>query len=85
MNAAYRWVGRERQTEVSESDYNKSGLDKDRTFTTIYPPLPSAVYADKPYGMQSSFTSRQVRHSTFFRHSKYKYTRTDVWLECVPK
>ena len=85
MNATYKWVGRERQTEVSKSDYDNAGLDRDRTFTTIYPPLPSAMYAGKPYGMRSSFTSQQVRHSTFFRHSKYKYTRTDVWLECVPK
>lgn len=85
MNAAYKWVGHETQTEVGKGDYENSGLDRDRTFTTIYPPIPSAEYAGKQYGRQSSFTSRQTQHSTLFRHSKYKYTRTDVWLECVPK
>lgn len=84
MTAKYRWVGHETQTEVSSADYHNSGLDKDRTFTTIYPPLPSAEYAGKPYGKQSSFTSQQVRHGSFWRHGKWKYTRTDVWLECVP-
>lgn len=84
MSTKYRWVGHETQTEVSSADYHNSGLDKDRTFTTIYPPLPSAEYAGKPYGKQSSFTSQQVRHGSFWRHGKWKYTRTDVWLECVP-
>ncbi len=85
MNATYKWVGHETQTEVSESDYENAGLDKDRTFTTIYPPVPSAEYTGRPYGRQSSFTSQMVRHGSFWRHSKWKYTRTDVWLECVPK
>lgn len=85
MNATYKWVGHETQTEVSSDAYHNSGLDKDRTFTTIYPPVPSAEYAGKPYGKQSSFTSQKVRHGSFWRHSKWKYTRTDVWLECVPK
>ena len=85
MKSKYKWVGHERQTEVSSDDYHNSGLDKDRTFTTIYPPIPSAEYVGKPYGQQSSFTSQMLRHGSFWRHSKWKYTRTDVWLECVPK
>lgn len=85
MNAKYKWVGHQSQTEVSGSDYENAGLDKDRTFTTIYPPLPSAQYAGKPYGRQSSYTSQKVRHGSFWRHSKWSYSRTDVWLECVPK
>ena len=85
MKSKYKWVGHERQTEVSSDDYHNSGLDKDRTFTTIYPPVPSAEYVGKPYGQQSSFTSQMLRHGSFWRHSKWKYTRTDVWLECVPK
>lgn len=85
MNTKYKWVGHEQQTEVSSNDYHNSGLDKDRTFTTIYPPIPSVEYVGKPYGKQSSFTSQKIRHGSFWRHSKWKYTRTDVWLECIPK
>lgn len=86
MTAGYKWVGKFRQTKVSESDYDNSGLDKDRTFNTIYPPLPSKEYAVETYGLyafQSSFTSRKVRKASFWHHSKWEYTRTDVWLECV--
>ena len=85
MGTKYKWIGREKQTEVSEAEYENSGLDRDRTFTTIYPPVPSAQYAGKPYGYQTSFTSQKILHATFFRHSKWKYTKTEVWLECVPK
>ena len=85
MDTPYKWVGHEKQTEVSSSDYENAGLDKNRTFTTIYPPIPSAEYLGKPYGKQVSFTSQKTRHASFWRHSKWKYTRTEVWLECVPK
>ena len=84
MKAKYKWVGHERQTEVSEDEYDNSGLNRDRTFTTIYPPIPSLQYVGHPYGQQTSFTSQKIRHGSFWRHSKWKYTRTDVWLECVP-
>jgi len=85
MDTLYKWVGHEKQTEVSSSDYENAGLDKNRTFTTIYPPIPSAKYLGKPYGKQISYTSQKTRHASFWRHSKWKYTRTEVWLECVPK
>ena len=85
MDTPYKWVGHEKQTEVSSSDYEDAGLDKNRTFTTIYPPIPSAEYLGKPYGKQISYTSQKTRHASFWRHSKWKYTRTEVWLECVPK
>lgn len=85
MDTAYKWVGRETQVEVSGEEYENSGLDKDRTFTTIYPPIPSAQYVGQPYGRQSSYTSQQIRHGSFWRHSKWKFSRTDVWLECIPK
>lgn len=85
MKAGYKWVGKQRQTEVSASDYNNSGLDKERTFVTIYPPLPSEDYLKMEYGKQTSFTAQKTQHKTFFRPSKYKFTRTEVWLECVPK
>ena len=85
MDTPYKWVGHEKQAEVSSSDYENAGLDKNRTFTTIYPPIPSAEYLGKPYGKQISYTSQKTRHASFWRHSKWKYTRTEVWLECVPK
>ncbi len=85
MDTPYKWVDHEKQTEVSSSDYENAGLDKNRTFTTIYPPIPSAEYLGKPYGKQISYTSQKTRHASFWRHSKWKYTRTEVWLECVPK
>ena len=85
MDTNYKWVGHERQTEVSSSEYENAGLDKNRTFTTIYPPVPSAEYLGKTYGKQTSYSSKKTRHATFLRHSKWKYTRTEVWLECVPK
>lgn len=84
MTLKYKWVGCLRQTEVSESDYDNSGLDKDRTFTTTYPPLPLELFAGQKYGHQRSFTAEKTQHATFFRHSKWKFTCTEVWLECVP-
>lgn len=85
MNAQYKWVGHEKQTEVSSGEYENSGQDKERTFATIYPPLPSAQFVGNPYGRQVSYTQQKTRHATMFRHSKYKYTKTEVWLECIPK
>lgn len=85
MNAAYKWVGREVQIEVTEKEYHNAGLDKDRTFTTIYPPVPSQQYEWKPYGRQVSFTAQKIREGSFWHHSKWLHTRTEVWLECVPK
>lgn len=85
MTTTYVWVGRSSQTEVTVDDYNNAGVDKNRTFKTIYPPIPSAQYAGIQYMKQSSFTSEQIQHASFWRHSKWRYTRTDVWLECLPK
>lgn len=85
MGVAYKWVGHETTVEVSESDYNNSGNDKDRTFKTIYPPLPSASYVGQKYGTQKSYVSQKVRHATMFRHSKWVYHCTTTWLECVKK
>lgn len=85
MDTQYKWVGRERVTEVGWDEYNSSGLDKGRTFVTIYPPLPSVEYVGKPYGKQTSYTEQKTQHRTAFRSAKYKYTKTEVWLECVPK
>lgn len=85
MTCEYQWVGHEETVEVSESDYNNSGNDKDRTFKTIYPPLPSAEYVGKRYAEQKSYVSQRVRHATFWRHSRWKYHCTTTWLECVKK
>jgi hypothetical protein len=89
MTCAYQWVGNEKTTEVSSSDYDNSGLDKERTFTTVYPPVPSAAYVgltgSLAYGYQKSYSKKHIRHSTFFRLLKYSYTLTEVWLECIKK
>ena len=84
MNCKYQWLGFEETVEVSEDDYRHSGDDQDRTFKIIYPPLPSAEYVGKKYGLQKSFVSQTTRHATMFRHSKWVYHCTTVWLECVP-
>lgn len=85
MSCKYAWVGHEETVEVSESDYNNSGNDKDRTFKTIFPPLPSEEYVGKKYGLQKSYVSQKIRHATAFRHSKWAYHCTSTWLECVKK
>lgn len=84
MTCKYQWLGFEETVEVSENDYKKSGNDQDRTFKIIYPPLPSAEYVGKKYGLQKSFVSQKTRHATMFRHSKWVYHCTTVWLECIP-
>lgn len=85
MKCEYKWVGREETVEVSESEYNNAGDDCNRTFKIIYPPLPSAEYVGQKYGLQKSYVSQQTRHSTMFRHSKWVYHCTTVWMECVRK
>lgn len=82
MSCGYKWVGHEETVEVSESAYNNSGDDKDRTFKIIYPPLPSAEYVGQKYGLQKTFVSQKTRHATMFRHSKWVYHCTTTWLEC---
>ena len=82
MSCRYKWVGHEETVEVSESAYNNSGDDKDRTFKIIYPPLPSAEYVGQKYGLQKTFVSQKTRHATMFRHSKWVYHCTTTWLEC---
>ena len=84
MTCKYQWLGFEETVEVSENDYKKSGNDQDRTFKIIYPPLPSAEYVGKKYGLQKSYVSQKTRHATMFRHSKWVYHCTTVWLECIP-
>lgn len=83
MSCRYKWVGHEETVEVSESAYNNSGDDKDRTFKIIYPPLPSAEYVGQKYGLQKAYISQKTRHATMFRHSKWVYHCTTAWLECV--
>lgn len=85
MACEYEWYGCETRVQVSEDDYNNSGLDKDRTFTTIYPPIPSASQVGQKYGIQKSYTSEKIRHASFWRHSIWTYTLTTVWLECRKK
>lgn len=82
LSCGYRWVGHEETVEVSGSEYENSGDDKDRTFKIIYPPLPSAEYVGQKYGLQKTFVSQKTRHATMFRHSKWVYHCTTTWLEC---
>ena len=84
MNTSYKWVGRIRQTEATSQQYHNSGNDKDRTFSTVYPPVPEQKFEGGKYFHMTSFTAKMTQTPTFFRHSKWKHTRTDVWLECVP-
>lgn len=84
MVAEYKWVPKVTQEQVSREAYENSGKDKDRTFVTIYPPLPSKEFVGKKYGLQTSFTSKMLRDSSFWNHSEWEFTRTTVWLECVP-
>ncbi len=80
MNAEYTWVGHITTEEVSESEYNNSGIDKERTFSIIYPPVPSSEWLGQEYARQISYTAQKIQHRTMFRHSKWKYTKTTVWL-----
>ena len=82
LSCGYRGVGHEETVEVSGSEYENSGDDKDRTFKIIYPPLPSAEYVGQKYGLQKTFVSQKTRHATMFRHSKWVYHCTTTWLEC---
>lgn len=84
MNCKYEWLGFEETVEVSEGDYWNSGDNRNRTFKIIYPPLPSAAYVGQKYGLQKSYVSQKTRHATMFRHSKWVYHCTTVWLECIP-
>lgn len=83
MTTEYKWVGHQTVEESDATTYNNSGVDKDRTFQTVYPPVPSAEYVGQRWGEQVSYTEKQTRHSTLFRSAEYAYTKTTVWLECV--
>lgn len=84
MDVKYKWVGKETQTSVSWEEYSAANDERNKTFVTIYPPLPSADYVGKQYGKQRSYTERITKKGGWFRHGRYEYTRTEVWLECVP-
>lgn len=83
MDVKYKWVGKETQTSVSWDEYSAANDERNKTFVTIYPPLPSADYVGKQFGKQRSYTERITKKGGWFRHGRYEYTRTEVWLECV--
>ena len=83
MTTDYQWVGRIQSVEVSKSEYQNSGLDKERTFQIIYPPIPSAEWVGKQYALQTSYTEKKIRHGSFWRHSKWSYTKTTCWLTVI--
>lgn len=80
MATPLRWVGEIRVEEVSRAEYDNAGFDKERTFKIIYPPLPTEEWVGKKYAEQTSVTEKMVRHGSFWRHAKYKYTKTTCWL-----
>lgn len=83
MRSRYKWVGKVSIRQVSESEYDKSGLDKNRAFVTMYPPVATEEYLGQKIMRQKSYRSQKVRHKSFWRSAKYKYSCTEVWLECV--
>lgn len=83
LNTGYVWVGKKTSAQVSESDYNNAGADKDRVLATIYPPIPTEEMAGSRYGEQTSVYAEKVRHGSFWRHSRWRYTRLTTWMECV--
>lgn len=89
MATDYKWVGQMVEEEIEAQEYFNAFLystaDVDRTFQTLYPPVPSAEWVGQQWGRQVSYKQRQTRHSTFFRSAKYAYSKTTTWLECVPK
>ena len=84
MGAKYKWVAKNRITEVTENDYNNAGPDKDRVFQTIYPPAPSAEWVNKPYNLQTSIMNKGIKGIQVFGGLLYKYAKIEVWLECIP-
>ena len=84
MDVKYKWVGKEKRTSVTWEEYKAADRERNKTFVTVYPPLPSAEYVGVQYGKQRSYTERITRKGGWFRHGEYEYTRTEVWLECVP-
>ncbi len=84
MDVKYKWVGKEKRTSVSWEEYKAADRERNKTFVTVYPPLPSAEFVGVQYGKQRSYTERITRKGGWFRHGEYEYTRTEVWLECVP-
>ena len=84
MDVKYKWIGKEKQTSVTWEEYKAADRERNKTFVTIYPPLPSAEYVGVQYGKQRSYSERITRKGSWFRHGEYEYTRTEVWLECVP-
>ena len=73
MKAQYEWAAVGDRQSVSESEYNNSGADKERTFRVIYPPVPSISMLAHRYYEQTSYT---IVDGT--------YTRTTVYLMVVP-
>ena len=84
MGAKYKWVAKNRITEVTENDYNNAGPDKDRVFQTIYPPAPSVEWVNKPYNLQTSIMNKGIKGIQVFGGLLYKYAKIEVWLECIP-
>ena len=83
FDTGYVWIGKKTEEQVTESDYDNSGPDQNRVFSTVYPPVPTAELAGSRYGEQSSYY-KQRGPIALWRHTRWLYTRITTWLECVP-
>ena len=87
MTTGYKWVLRVEETELTQNTYNGAASSlKERTFNTIYPPLPTAALAGTTYGEQIAllYEGKKIHGGLVFE-TTYHYSQVRVWLECVKK
>lgn len=79
-DTGYHWEPHADGAEVTEEEYENSGLDKDRALSTIYPPIASSVYADGTQHFKQT-CYKKVKLTGNPRQEFY-YSRTTYWLTC---
>lgn len=96
LNTGYHWTGHFEYVDSTETEYNNSGDDKNRTFVVNYPPVPSSQYTASEYYKQVSyFNSGQEEYVSGYYTSldgtvypeynqRNKYVKLTVWLTCDP-
>jgi hypothetical protein len=82
FDTGYVWVGKKTEEPVLQEQYENAGPNKDRVFSTIYPPIPTEALAGTRYGEQTAYCKAQS--GSFWRRLVFPYTRIIAWLECVP-
>lgn len=80
-DTGYHWEAHyDRATEVTEEEYENAGADKDRTLSTIYPPLANASYADgQRHFEQVCYHKVELTGNP---RQDIAYTKTTYWLTC---